>query len=218
MLIESTPEQYWAPGHTSRTDLAKLRAGSVDAIAVAIAVGPGPRTSEGLAEARNDDFADSSRPQNGEGEEHHGLSPLGREAVTHLNALGAVVDVSQLTPAGVRQVLELTKAPVIATHSDARALVDNTRNLSDEEAPNVTRELLRRGYPEAQIAKIWGGNFLRVFREVEAVARRLKATGRKSTGRSKGESTRASCKLHESNLRDNREDAKWRAQSSGSQE
>jgi microsomal dipeptidase-like Zn-dependent dipeptidase len=46
---------------------------------------------------------------------------------------------------------------------------------SDEsEAPNVTRELVRRGYNEAQIAKIWGGNFLRVFGEVEAVSRRLR--------------------------------------------
>ncbi len=40
--------------------------------------------------------------------------------------------------------------------------------------PNVTRELVRRGYDEAQIAKIWGGNFLRVFGEVEAVSRKLK--------------------------------------------
>ena len=38
----------------------------------------------------------------------------------------------------------------------------------ESEAPNVTRELLRRGYTEEQIAKIWGGNFLRVFREAEA--------------------------------------------------
>ncbi len=38
------------------------------------------------------------------------------------------------------------------------------------QAPNVTRELVRRGYSEEQIRKIWGGNFLRVFRRVEAVA------------------------------------------------
>jgi membrane dipeptidase len=45
------------------------------------------------------------------------------------------------------------------------------------EAPNVTRELVRRGYDEAQIAKIWGGNFLRVFGEAEAVSRRLRKPG-----------------------------------------
>jgi membrane dipeptidase len=44
----------------------------------------------------------------------------------------------------------------------------------ESEAPNVTRELVRRGYDEAQIAKIWGGNFLRVFGEVQAVAHKLR--------------------------------------------
>jgi membrane dipeptidase len=46
----------------------------------------------------------------------------------------------------------------------------------ESEANNVTRELLRRGYTEEQIAKIWGGNFLRVFRKVEAVAKSLRST------------------------------------------
>jgi len=36
--------------------------------------------------------------------------------------------------------------------------------------PNITLELLRRGYTESEIRKIWGGNLLRVFREVERVA------------------------------------------------
>jgi len=36
--------------------------------------------------------------------------------------------------------------------------------------PNITKELLRRGYTETEIKKIWGGNLLRVFREVEKVA------------------------------------------------
>ena len=46
---------------------------------------------------------------------------------------------------------------------------------SAAETANVTVELLRRGYPEEDIAKIWGGNFLRVWREVESVAGRLQA-------------------------------------------
>jgi len=54
VLIDSTPERYWAPGHGSRTDLAKLTSGSVDVVALAIAVGPGPRTPEGVAEARKE--------------------------------------------------------------------------------------------------------------------------------------------------------------------
>jgi len=242
----------------------------------------------GLTHAGHNDWADSSRPSGGPLQEHGGLSPLGKQAIPKLNRLGIVVDVSQLTPAGLQQVLQLTRAPVIASHSGVRGLVENTRNLSDAEldaikknggtvqvpafnaylrrippqaqqgirairtryglpaevaagvspndgyptlseerqatfnkeitaavgrasvkdlvdqidhvakrigvdhvgigtdfdhgsgiegfenagdALNVTRELLGRGYTDEQVAKIWGGNFLRVFRAVEAVAK-----------------------------------------------
>ena len=363
VLLPGAPELNYAPGHTSRTDLDNLTRGGIGAIAFAIAVGPGPRTPEGVEAARaeadaklawiqafvkehpdrvalalsakdierihaagkiaiiesflnarslgsdisgidvfcregvrlfglthagNNEFADSSRPTGEPAIEHHGLSPLGRQAVATLNRLGVIIDVSQLTPEGVVQTIALSKAPVIASHSDVRSLVDNTRNLSDaeldaiknnggvvhvtafnpylrplsadfdakaallrqkyglppttrhgpigaaegvdklpadrlaaiirdleemmpqatlsdyvdhvdylvgrigvdhvgigtdfnhgagivgfnyeSEAPNVTRELVRRGYSEEQIRKIWGGNFLRVFRKVETVA------------------------------------------------
>jgi len=45
------------------------------------------------------------------------------------------------------------------------------------QAFNVTLELVKRGYSDEEIRKIWGGNLLRVWREVEAVARRLDAKG-----------------------------------------
>ncbi|MBS0492248.1 MAG: membrane dipeptidase, partial [Proteobacteria bacterium] len=86
-----------------------------------------------LNHAGNNAFADSSRPQQGTGEQHGGLSPLGKAAVGRLNDLGVLIDVSQLTPKGVYQTLELTRAPVVATHSAARGLADNSRNLSDAE-------------------------------------------------------------------------------------
>ncbi|MEI9926725.1 MAG: membrane dipeptidase [Sphingomonas sp.] len=227
-------------------------------------------------------FADSSRPWNEPESVNGGLSPLGRQGVKRLNDLGVLIDVSQLSTPALLQTLQLSRAPVVATHSSARALIDNTRNLSDAEldaikanggvvqvtpfsayvhrqdadslrkiagiraryglpetfkaptdgltalaperedafldevsaaqtrgtlaefvdhidyiskrigwqhvgigtdfnhgsgvigfdseadAPNVTRELVRRGYSEAQIAAIWGGNFLRVLRAAEA--------------------------------------------------
>lgn len=83
--------------------------------------------------AGNNAFADSSRPAVPNDEPNGGLSALGRAAVQRLNDLGVVIDVSQLTPKGVRQTLELSRVPVIASHSAARALVDETRNLLDEE-------------------------------------------------------------------------------------
>ncbi len=239
-----------------------------------------------LNHSGHNDFSDSSRPSAGEPEsEHGGLSALGRDAVVRLNDLGALIDVSQLSTSALLQTLALTRAPVAATHSNARALVENTRNLSDDEldaikanggivqlapfaayvhrpspetlkrqreirvrfglpeisssanagygtlppetqeafltalrqvtpqatlseyadhidyvvkrigvdhvgigtdfdhgsgisgfdsaaeAPNVTRELVHRGYTEAQIAAIWSGNFLRVLRAAEAAKR-----------------------------------------------
>jgi membrane dipeptidase len=83
--------------------------------------------------AGNNAFSDSSRPAIPGDEPHGGLSALGRSAVQRLNDLGVVIDVSQLTPKGVMQTLELSRAPVIASQSAVRALVDETRNLLDEE-------------------------------------------------------------------------------------
>ena len=234
----------------------------------------------GFVHAGHNDWADSSRPNAGLGDaasEHGGLSDLGRRAVARLNDLGVLIDVSQLSDQAFADTLRLTRAPVAATHSAIRGLVDATRNLSDEEllaiqrnggvvqivafsnylrplppetaarvsalraawkppytdasrkefsdryhelvyavpkatvaqlvdhidyavkkigidhvgiasdfnhgggvigwndeseAPNVTAELLRRGYQEADIAKLWGGNFFRVWSAAQAAARR----------------------------------------------
>jgi membrane dipeptidase len=235
----------------------------------------------GFVHAGNNDFADSSRPIGDDRPgENDGLSSLGRDAVARLNELGAIIDVSQLAPQALLQTVKLSKAPVVASHSAIRAIVDSPRNLTDEEldaikssdgvvqivafsyylktppvdlldkykelaskykkdtrdltkeeddelhkelyalaprdatvddlvdavdyaikrigidhvgissdfnhgggvigwkdaseAPNVTRELIRRGYAEGQIAKLWGGNFLRVFRQVENVSTKLR--------------------------------------------
>jgi membrane dipeptidase len=76
----------------------------------------------GFVHAGNNDFADSSRPTTEPAQEFHGLSLLGKQAVARLNKLGVIIDVSQLTPAGVLQAVQLSKAPVVASHSDVRAL------------------------------------------------------------------------------------------------
>lgn len=362
VLLPSTPKRYYLPDGGSRVDLPHLEKGGVDAIVLAVAVGPGPRDAAGVTAARREadeklarikafaasdpqriglalgaadverlsregrvavlvafqnarsigkdlsqidrlygegvrvfafdhaghnDFADSSRPQSGEPvAEHGGLSPLGKQAVAKLNDLGVLIDVSQLSTDALLQTLAASRVPVAATHSAARALIDNGRNLSDTEldaikanggvvqvtpftaylrlpdqasldrvaairakyglsadyattydgsealpearrsayldetgaartkagladfvdhidyiakrigwqhvgigtdfdhgagvlgfdsaaeAPHVTRELLRRGYSEEQVAAIWGGNFLRALRAAEAGRRR----------------------------------------------
>lgn len=88
----------------------------------------------GFVHAGHNQFADSSRPalERGEVANHNGgLTPLGRQAVTRLNDLGVLIDVSQLSENGVAQVLALSRAPVLASHSNIRAIVDHPRNLSD---------------------------------------------------------------------------------------
>jgi membrane dipeptidase len=61
-----------------------------------------------------------------------GLTPLGRKAVERMNQLGIAVDVSHMSDRAVEDVLAIATAPVIASHSNARALCDVPRNLPDE--------------------------------------------------------------------------------------
>jgi len=237
-----------------------------------------------LCHSRNNDICDSSTDEGGL--EWNGLSPFGEEVVQEMNRLGMIIDVSHISDSSFYDVLQRTKAPVMASHSCCRALCNHPRNLSDDmlmalaenggviqicfvgdylkeilpnpevsaewkalrekygnhkkitdpdqlasfrleeralfekypecvasvkdvvdhidhvvqlvgedyvgigtdfdgggevlgaydvsELPNVTIELVRRGYSEEQIRKIWGGNFMRVFREVERVSEVMK--------------------------------------------
>jgi membrane dipeptidase len=228
-----------------------------------------------LSHTRNNDVCDSSTDTI----EHNGLSDFGKSVVQEMNILGMMVDVSHISDKAFYDVLEITSTPIIASHSNARAICNHPRNMNDDmlkalkenggvvqvcvlsayvkeanpnperdaarnairekfnnfqgltdeqmaiareewheinriyppelatvsdlvdhidhivntigidfvgigtdfdgggaledcydvsELPNITAELLRRGYSESDIGKIWSGNFMRVFREVEA--------------------------------------------------
>ncbi len=242
-----------------------------------------------LSHNGHNDICDSCNPRKTLGDkktEHNGLSKFGEKVVGQMNRLGVMVDVSHISVKSFYDVIKVSKAPVIASHSGCRALADHSRNLYDEqlkslaknggviqivalggflklvlpqrrkavsdlkkelddgrikneqfrermkeidikyppanlvdfvdhidhavkvagidhvgigsdfdggggipgfndhsEALNVTIELVRRGYSEEDICKIWGGNLLRVWREVEKVARDLqKGTKRGRVG------------------------------------
>jgi len=231
-----------------------------------------------LCHTSNNDICDSSTDPRGP--EHDGLSEFGIEVVKEINRLGLMVDVSHISDEAFFDVINSSKAPVIASHSSSRALCSSPRNLSDDmllslranggviqicilsgyiktpepnpeldakmvelsarygnlrelsdeqrqsfrserreiinnyrklatvadvvdhidhvvqvigidhvgigtdfdggggvdgcrsvaEMKNITKELVSRGYSKSDIGKIWGGNIMRVFREVEKIA------------------------------------------------
>ena len=244
-----------------------------------------------LAHGGHNDICDSATPREnlGDGEsEHNGVSEFGKEVIAEMNRLGIMVDVSHISKKAMLDAVALTKSPVIASHSSARALCDHPRNLDDEqllalkenggvmqtvafrryvkedvpekiaardsiweamgitsfsalrdlsdekrteyraslseldekwpsanvndfvdhidhavkligidhvgissdfdggggvdgwnnagESLNLTVELVRRGYSEEDIAKLWGGNLLRVLRENERIAKELQTS------------------------------------------
>ena len=64
---------------------------------------------------------------------HNGLSDLGKQVLVEMNKWGIMIDVSHPSKEAIRDMIELSKAPIIASHSSARALCDHSRNLDDEQ-------------------------------------------------------------------------------------
>lgn len=234
-----------------------------------------------LCHSSNNDICDSSTDK--KGAEHNGLSKFGKKVVKEMNNLGMMVDVSHISDQSFFDVIEWSKAPVIASHSSVRSIAKHKRNMNDEmikalaenggviqiclldtyikdpdtttvryqkeeelsliwdtkydsmtdedkkalrnewrnlgekypkvlptvadyvdhidyvknlvgidyvgigsdfdggggidrcadvsEMPNITKEMLNRDYTQEEINKVWGGNFFRVFKEVEELAK-----------------------------------------------
>jgi membrane dipeptidase len=85
-----------------------------------------------LAHNGHSQLSDSNTGER-EGWKWKGLSPLGRAVVAELNKWGIMIDVSHPSKESMMQTLQITRAPIIASHSAARALCDHSRNMDDEQ-------------------------------------------------------------------------------------
>lgn len=83
-----------------------------------------------LSHSKNNDICDSSTDP--VGAEFDGLSPFGNEVVKEMNRIGMMVDISHVSDKSFYDVLKVTTAPVIASHSSCRALCGSPRNLTDD--------------------------------------------------------------------------------------
>jgi len=90
-----------------------------------------------LTHFKNNNWADSSTDKPA----HNGLTPFGKDVVREMNRLGMMVDISHVADKTFYDVLGLTTAPVIASHSSCRALTNHPRNMTDE----MLRALARNG-------------------------------------------------------------------------
>ena len=86
-----------------------------------------------LAHNGHNQFSDSNTGEFDNTTKHNGISELGKKAIDSMNYYGIMVDISHPSKEAIRQTIAYSKAPVIASHSSARALSDHPRNLDDEQ-------------------------------------------------------------------------------------
>lgn len=92
---------------------------------------------------------------------HNGLSELGRDVVKEMNKWGIMIDISHPSKAANLEMMKLSKAPVIASHSSARAMYDHSRNLDDEELMavkangGVVQTVAFRSYLDGEKSKVY---------------------------------------------------------------
>jgi len=139
-MVDDYPK--WAAFAASTEDIRKITTDGKRAILIGIEGGHAIEDSLDLLRAfyrfgarymtlthtNTNNWADSS----GDEPKHDGLTGFGKEVVLEMNRLGMLVDVSHVSDKTFYDVIETSKAPIIASHSSARALCDHPRNMTDD--------------------------------------------------------------------------------------
>jgi membrane dipeptidase len=113
-----------------------------------------------LAHNGHSQLADSNTGERDNKWIHNGLSDLGKQAIAEMNKWGIMIDLSHPSKQANIQAMQLSKAPVIASHSGARALCDHSRNLDDEQLElirkngGVVQAVAFRGYVNKQKSEL----------------------------------------------------------------
>ncbi len=128
-----------------------------------------------LAHNGHSQFSDSNTGEIREGGMRYGgLSDLGRQAVAELNRWGVMIDLSHPSKEATLQILELSRAPVIASHSSARGLEENPRNMDDEQLialktnGGVVQTVAFRSYLNGKKHGAWQSEYDEIVKEVGA--------------------------------------------------
>lgn len=105
---------------------------------------------------------------------HNGLSELGKEVIKEMNRLGMMIDISHPSKESMRQMIELSKAPIIASHSSSRHICNHSRNLDDEqlqwlkENGGVVQTVAFRNYVDQEKQEVFNNAAKEVYKEVGA--------------------------------------------------
>lgn len=114
-----------------------------------------------LAHNGHSQFSDSNTGERDDVWLHNGLSDLGRQAIAEMNKWGIMIDISHPSKPAIMEMFELTRAPIIASHSAARAKYDHSRNLDDEqllalkENGGVVQTVAFRSYLDGDKHRAW---------------------------------------------------------------
>jgi microsomal dipeptidase-like Zn-dependent dipeptidase len=114
-------------------------------------------------------FFDNAVAGSSAGADKHGLTPLGREVVTRMQALGIAIDLAHVSPASVADALALATKPVVVSHTGVQATCPGPRNLTDEQIRGVaaTGGVVGIAYFEGAVCGTGVAHIVRALRHVK---------------------------------------------------